>query len=183
MYDEIWFLEFASVDPQGDMGYTCETAGYFYHYNVFARWEAYLNKVKAFGGSEGDVKAVAAEFPFTQFFASAPQPLFKVWTQYIIICRLYLRIWLFIYILTLQGESFEADIDVAEGCFRHLRKIFDELESFRAFEIMRTGPDRIDYLLQKEAKIIAMTCTHAALKRSDVCAICVCSFYRSQKAV
>jgi intron-binding protein aquarius len=47
--------------------------------------------------------------------------------------------------------------------------MFDELESFRAFEIMRTGPDRVDYLLTKEAKIIAMTCTHAALKRHDVC--------------
>ena len=27
--------------------------------------------------------------------------------------------------------------------------------------------DRINYLLVKEAKIIAMTCTHAALRRKD----------------
>ena len=31
-----------------------------------------------------------------------------------------------------------------------------------------TGRDRTNYLLVKEAKIIAMTCTHAALKRRDL---------------
>ena len=30
------------------------------------------------------------------------------------------------------------------------------------------GADRSNYLLVKEAKIIAMTCTHAALKRRDL---------------
>lgn len=35
---------------------------------------------------------------------------------------------------------------------------------------MRTGADRARYLLIKEAKIIAMTCTHAALKRHDLVA-------------
>ena len=49
------------------------------------------------------------------------------------------------------------------------------------------GRDRTNYLLVKEAKIIAMTCTHAALKRRDlvelgfkvcVCVcVCVCVFF------
>lgn len=42
------------------------------------------------------------------------------------------------------------------------------LQEFRAFELLRSGRDRINYLLVKEAKIIAMTCTHAALKRRDL---------------
>merc|ERR1711953_890236 len=33
---------------------------------------------------------------------------------------------------------------------------------------LRTGLDRTNYLGVKEAKIIAMTCTHAALKRKDL---------------
>jgi len=33
--------------------------------------------------------------------------------------------------------------------------------------IISTAMDRINYLLVKEAKIIAMTCTHAALRRKD----------------
>lgn len=41
-------------------------------------------------------------------------------------------------------------------------------QEFRAFELLRSGADRANYLLVKEAKIIAMTCTHAALKRRDL---------------
>ena len=44
------------------------------------------------------------------------------------------------------------------------------LQEFRAFELLRSGADRARYLLIKEAKIIAMTCTHAALKRHDLVA-------------
>ena len=42
-------------------------------------------------------------FPFTKFFSNAPQPVFK-------------------------GVSYEQDLDIAEGCFRHIKKIFTQLE-------------------------------------------------------
>lgn len=45
---------------------------------------------------------------------------------------------------------------------------FLTFQEFRAFELLRSGLDRSKYLLVKEAKIIAMTCTHAALKRHDL---------------
>lgn len=51
---------------------------------------------------------------------------------------------------------------------RYIEKIFTQLEEFRAFELLRSGLDRSKYLLVMEAKIIAMTCTHAALKRQDL---------------
>ena len=41
-------------------------------------------------------------------------------------------------------------------------------QGFRAFELLRSGRDRINYLMVREAKIVAMTCTHAALKRRDM---------------
>jgi len=46
--------------------------------------------------------------------------------------------------------------------------MFYAVQEFRAFELLRSGRDRSRYLLIKEAKIIAMTCTHAALKRRDL---------------
>uniref|UniRef100_A0A7M4FPY1 RNA helicase aquarius n=1 Tax=Crocodylus porosus TaxID=8502 RepID=A0A7M4FPY1_CROPO len=67
-----------------------------------------------------------------------------------------------------KGKSYDEDMEIAEGCFRHIKKIFTQLEEFRAFELLRSGLDRSKYLLVKEAKIIAMTCTHAALKRHDL---------------
>jgi len=59
-------------------------------------------------------------------------------------------------------------MDAACSNFRYISDIFNELEEFRAFELLRTGLDRSKYLLVKEAKIIAMTCTHAALKRKEL---------------
>ncbi|XP_039598060.1 RNA helicase aquarius isoform X2 [Polypterus senegalus] len=132
-----------SLDVHGDVSYTCETAGHFFLYQVMSRWEEYLSKVKAKPGKTVDVEEVSRYFPFHKYFSNAPQPVFK-------------------------GRSYDEDMDIAEGCFRHIRKIFTQLEEFRAFELLRSGLDRSKYLLVKEAKIIAMTCTHAALKRHDL---------------
>uniref|UniRef100_A0A8C4R663 RNA helicase aquarius n=1 Tax=Eptatretus burgeri TaxID=7764 RepID=A0A8C4R663_EPTBU len=132
-----------SLGVPADVAYTCETAGHFFLYQVMSRWEEYMSKVRARPNEPGDAKKVAELFPFERYFANAPQPLF-------------------------HGRSYEEDMDIAEGCFRHLRKIFTQLEEFRAFELLRSGLDRSKYLLIKEAKIIAMTCTHAALKRHDL---------------
>ena len=63
-----------------------------------------------------------------------------------------------------KNEDFEDDLEIANGCWYHIKNIFEQLDEFRAFELLRTGLDRTRYLLVKEAKIIAMTCTHAALK-------------------
>lgn len=49
------------------------------------------------------MKTVRELFPFTKFFETAPQPLFK-------------------------GKSYEEDLDIAEGCFRHIKRIFTQLE-------------------------------------------------------
>lgn len=43
--------------------------------------------------------------------------------------------------------------------------MFQELEEIRPFELLKSSADRVNYLVTKQAKIVAMTCTHAALKR------------------
>lgn len=128
-----------SLDVKSDVGYTCETASYFFLYHVLSRWEQYINRL----GSDRNVKNVDTLFPFHKFFESAPQPLFK-------------------------GQSFEEDLEIARGCYRYIKKIFTQLDEFKAFEMLRSGLDRSNYLLVREAKIIAMTCTHAALKRKEL---------------
>ena len=35
-----------SLKVAGDVAYTCETAGYFYMYQVLARWEEFLGKIR-----------------------------------------------------------------------------------------------------------------------------------------
>ncbi|XP_073987602.1 RNA helicase aquarius [Rhodnius prolixus] len=128
---------------QGDMAYTCETARYFYLSVVYARWEEFKENITPRKGKTIPIEKIAEDFPFLSFFSDAPQPLFK-------------------------KQSYEEDFEIAQGCFRHIQKIFTQLEEFRPFELLRGGLDRSKYLLVKEAKIIAMTCTHAALKRSEL---------------
>ena len=122
-----------------DVAYTCETAAHFWLLHVLSRWEAFSAAVARSGE---DAAVVAGRFPFTQFFADAPQPLF-------------------------EGRSTAADMRKARGCFRHLRVMFTELEECRAFELLKGQADRGNYLLTRQAKVVAMTCTHAALKRRD----------------
>lgn len=74
---------------------------------VISRWEEYMSKVKPKQGKEVEVGAVAAHFPFHKYFSNAPQPVFK-------------------------GRSYEEDMDIAEGCYRHIKKIFTQLEVRRS---------------------------------------------------
>ncbi|KAG8332686.1 hypothetical protein J6590_017911 [Homalodisca vitripennis] len=132
-----------SLEVSGDVAYTCETAGHFFLYQVLARWEIFLATVRPANKKVVPIKLINDEFPFHKFFDNAPKPLFK-------------------------GRNYEEDMEIAEGCFRYIEKIFTQLEEFRAFELLRSGLDRSKYLLVKEAKVIAMTCTHAALKRKEL---------------
>ncbi|XP_053682709.1 RNA helicase aquarius isoform X2 [Sabethes cyaneus] len=131
-----------SLGVAGDVAYTCETAGHFFLYQIIARWEKFLNDFNA-SKEYKNAASFEEEFPFTKFFHDAPQPLFG-------------------------GSTFEENMEIAKSCYRYISHIFTELEEFRAFELLRSGLDRSKYLLVKEAKVIAMTCTHAALKRKEL---------------
>jgi len=61
----------------------------------------YVYEIFAF--QHAKVEKIAEVFPFTKFFENAPQPIFK-------------------------GRTFEEDFDIAEGCFRHVKKLFTQLE-------------------------------------------------------
>ena len=128
-----------SLGLPGDAGSTCETASYFFFYHIFSRWEEFMSRVSG----HQDAAIVSSSFPFMKFFNDAPQPLFT-------------------------DGSFDHNLEIAKGCYRHIKKIFTQLDEFKAFELLRSGSDRSKYLLVKEAKIIAMTCTHAALKRIEL---------------
>ncbi|OVA07623.1 Intron-binding protein [Macleaya cordata] len=128
-----------SLQLPEDVGYTCETAGYFWLLHVYSRWEQFLAACEQ---NQDKPTFVKDRFPFNEFFTNTPQPVFS-------------------------GQSFEKDMRAAKGCFRHLKTMFQELEECRAFELLKSTADRANYLMTKQAKIVAMTCTHAALKRKD----------------
>lgn len=130
-----------SLNIPGDSAYTCETAAHFYMCHVLSRWEEYLSKINQ---SNNDLPILINAFPFKEFFSDLNEQLFH------------------------PNQTLEHNLEIAQGCFRYIQHIFTQLEEFRSFELMRNGSDRAKYLLVREAKIIAMTCTHAALKRRDL---------------
>ncbi len=132
----------ASLGAEGAHGASCETAGYFNQVFVKPAWSRFWGTAKA---EATDPQAVAQAFPFHQYFSNAPIPeLFP-------------------------SSSTVEDVEhIASGCQYHLDKIFSELESIRPFEILRHQRDQANHLLVSEARVIAMTSTHAAMRRADI---------------
>lgn len=68
-----------SLGVQGDVSYTCETAGHFYLYQVLSRWEKFLEDIAAFKKKvdekeeEFKVSKIEDLFPFHVYFSNAPQ--------------------------------------------------------------------------------------------------------------
>jgi intron-binding protein aquarius len=125
----------------GAHGSSCETADYFNLVYVKPAWTKYWDSIQS---SDCTSEQIVAEFPFKSYFSNAPHPLFP------------------------PDASRDQILDIVRGCYHHVEKIFLELEDIRPFEILRNGRDKQNYLLIKEARIIAMTSTHAAMRRQEI---------------
>lgn len=131
----------ANLGAPGAHGNSCETAGYFKSVYVTPAWQSFWQATES---SSFNGEVLRTSFPFYQYFSAAPQPLFP------------------------EGATDDQLVDIVKGCERHIEKIFTELEDIRPFEILRNPKDRANYLLIKEARIIAMTSTHAAIRRQEI---------------
>ena len=68
-----------------------------------------------------------------------------------------------------NGDAVDAmTLDDANEKLTELESIFSELAEYRPLELLRSQRQRTDYLLMKQARIVAMTCTHAAIARSHL---------------
>ena len=65
-----------------------------------------------------------------------------------------------------EGENLT--LSDARTKFENLRSLFHELTEYRPLELLRTQRQRVNYLLTKQAKVIAMTCTHASMIRQEL---------------
>lgn len=56
----------------------------------------------------------------------------------------------------------------ARKLIEKIKKIFESASLYRPFELLKSQRQRSDYMLIKQARIVAMTCTHAAIARSHL---------------
>ena len=129
-----------NLGAPGAHGSSCETADYFNVVYVKPAWQQYWDEVNS---ADSTMEEIIEKFPFLSFFSDAPQPIFR-------------------------SSSRDELLEAARGCYRHIEKIFSELEDIRPFEILRNPREKANYLLIKEARIIAMTSTHAAMRRQEI---------------
>ena len=132
----------ASIGAEGAHGASCETADYFHQVFVKPAWQRFWDAANA---DDVTIENVLGAFPFYQYFSNAP-----------------------VATLFPDQSTLEDVREVASGCQCHIDKIFSELESIRPFEILRNNRDQANHLLVSEARIIAMTSTHAAMRRSEI---------------
>jgi len=123
----------------GDYGYSCENALLLYHTHVLPLKKEFFAQLDQIQDHSNISSWIAQHFPFHSFFSQ----------------------------LYASNALHEIDLQATKGCFHYLDKLFEELESFRALELLRNQKERGDYVLLKQAKIIAMTCTHASIRRQD----------------
>lgn len=131
----------ANFGAPGAHGSTCETADYFKSVYVQPAWAKFWDIANDIDSSAEDI---ISSFPFHHYFQNAPQPLFP-------------------------SEAIKAEVlEMVRGCEHHICKVFTSLEDIRPFEILRNNRDKTNYLMIKEARIIAMTSTHAAIRRQEI---------------
>ncbi|KAK5309031.1 hypothetical protein LTR70_010661 [Exophiala xenobiotica] len=135
----------ASIGAEGAHGNSCETADYFHQVFIKPAWSRFWAQAESVGV---DRATIAQAFPFKKFFSNAPVPdLFP------------------------STASLEQCREIAQGCQYHIDKIFTQLDAVRPFEILRHSRHEANHLLVKEARIIAMTSTHAAIRRSEIASL------------
>lgn len=134
----------ASMGAPGAHGNSAETAGYFKSVYVDPAWAKFTEVPKS---DDSSAESIVHAFPFHYYFADAPQPLFP------------------------PDADRDTVLDIANGCYRHISKVFSELADIRPFEILRRDRDKANYLLTNEARIIAMTSTHAAMRRGEIASL------------
>ncbi|KAJ4153246.1 hypothetical protein LMH87_009743 [Akanthomyces muscarius] len=134
----------SSLGAPGAHDNSAETAGYFNTVYIQPAWKKFEQIIAS---DESAVAQIIEGFPFHGYFADAPQPLFP------------------------PEADRDQTIDIAQGCYRHIGKIFSELADILPFEILRRERDKTNYLLTSEARIVAMTTTHAAVRSGEIASL------------
>ena len=129
----------AERGTDGSPSYTCETSEYFRLHHIQKRFQIFESKVNLLEGKYGEEANkmnLEAIFPFRKYFG---------WD------------------ITANSHMTIKD---AQDKFAELDTIFNELSEYRPLELLRSQRQRTNYLLTKQARIVAMTCTHASIVRS-----------------
>lgn len=141
LLEQVGSLALSLVLPK-EHAESCETASYFFTTNIKPMWGKFKSQI--LDNPKVTIAKIVENFPFTEYFSKISPALFS------------------------KCSGLEACIQLAQDFGQHIVSIFDQIDQVRPFELLRSNKDRSNYLIVKEARIIAMTSTHASLKRREL---------------
>lgn len=131
-----------SLDYPVDHTTTCESSEYFYSNYILPLWNQY--KTAFLNIPDKDVTEIRQNFPFRVFSRSIQSNELD------------------------KCDTVEEAKHAISAIFNYIENLFSQISQVRPFELLRTNKDRSNYLLVKEARIVAMTSTHASIKRREL---------------
>ncbi|KAM9954404.1 hypothetical protein ACTFIW_003945 [Dictyostelium discoideum] len=148
-----------SISVTDDVSYTCDTALHFFSYHILSRFEKFQYDLSLLqdvdNGDEKKIKFIKENYPFKKFFIENSilknDKLFDTSDD--------------------DNNHHQSLLNIKKNLielWNYIKEIFKELEECKVFELLKSPNDRYNYLLLKQSKIVAMTCTHAALKRNEL---------------
>ena len=131
-----------SLGLGSQVAFTCETAAHFFFLNIQPLWDQYEAKFQNSKDLEND--SAFKEFPFSTYFATESK---------------------------MKGQSVEEDFKEAHRLFNKVQNLLKELKNCEAMEVLRNDWDRGNFLLAKHSRVVAMTCTYAAMARNALVSV------------
>ena len=137
--------------------FTCENAEIFFKYHIQSRWDEYQKKVlnRDVQNTSDNAKFIGNQFPYLEYLKrtsliSLDQGIDNPDGTYF------------------EGRDCDNEKEQAQFYWEIILNIFKELKECRAFELLRNNKERSNYLASRQARVVAMTSTHAALRRADL---------------
>lgn len=148
-----------SMKNEDSNEFTCETAQIFFSTLILTKWNEFLNKIK----SKSDLKFYLENYPFHDYLKDSTLFFFSTGVEDKTNESIPNGNMSFINFGVKTPEDL---LNLFYLIWNKMENIFLELKDLRLLEILRSPKERGNFLIAQQAKIIAMTSTHAAMKRS-----------------
>ncbi|KAL9643532.1 hypothetical protein ABK040_010146 [Willaertia magna] len=138
---------------------SCETATHFFIGYIIPKWKEFITQCKHYKRStkELNVDFIESHFPFNDFFKIQQEKYqqqegfeegegnnnFSIFKK----------------------QTFDEDLLIAFEKYSEIELLYELLNECKVLESIRSYSERTNYILTQQSRIIAMTSTHAAIKR------------------
>lgn len=135
-----------SLDIEGYYGNDCATAQSLYELHISRIWKQFLQTIS----KSPQLDSLKDHFPFLSFLLSE---------------------------FGIQPACFDAkseNVSITDALlelheyFEIIKEIFKKLQTYQPFEVLKSSKEKANYMLAKQAKVVAMTATYLAMRLSDL---------------